>query len=501
MRLISVFLGAVIIVLGALTAIVYAETRANGIEAVERLQPAAEGSSRVIVGTSDMERGVSTYAQTGRAESLGSYAEGASVSRAGISDILTHIGNTNSELTKRTNQVRVARQVWITEVAQPMIEAVRDGDSARAQRIQVSVPAIARFEVLRALELALDAEIDSALTSEFDAMGVGAVQLAIVLIILFLLLIIITIGIHVDLRRSVLYPLGKLGDQLRTVARGQHKEVPIYPRGPKEIRQVSIDAEDMRRQLVHEIDEAREARYELKSEAEVVNAIREKLRAQQPSVEGVSVAGQQQTAEGLSGDWWEVVPLPDGCAAVIVTDISGHGWRAGDAGVDLKKVVVSKLRTGSTPDEALASGVTLFESSDSLFATIAIVVLDPAKSEVRWANGGHLAPMVIQSDYQTVRLDMTGPLLSTIGGVWSTQTMPLGPTDLVVMWTDGVTESRDIDGEELEDDGLEALVLRAIRHAGRDPAELVATVAAAARAQSVDWSRDDATLVIARLSE
>ena len=73
----------------------------------------------------------------------------------------------------------------------------------------------------------------------------------------------------------------------------------------------------------------------------------------------------------------------------------------------------------------------------------------------------------------------------------------LEPGAALLMWTDGLTESRDAAGEELGDDGLQALVASAL-DAERTSAGVVAHVLAAARARAVDWRRDDVTLVVAQ---
>ena len=97
----------------------------------------------------------------------------------------------------------------------------------------------------------------------------------------------------------------------------------------------------------------------------------------------------------------------------------------------------------------------------------------------------------------TVELVSTGPLLSILGGEWSTQQTQLEPGAALVMWTDGLTESSDDQRTELGDDGLRALVTAALG-AEDTSAGVVAHILAAARARAVDWRRDDVTLVVAQ---
>jgi sigma-B regulation protein RsbU (phosphoserine phosphatase) len=111
---------------------------------------------------------------------------------------------------------------------------------------------------------------------------------------------------------------------------------------------------------------------------------------------------------------------------------------------------------------------------------------------VSWANAGHHAPLIL--DEGATELVATGPLLSVLGGEWSTQHTHLGPGAALLLWTDGLTESHDADGLELGDDGLRAL-LQDARLAEDGSRGLVQHILAAARARATDWRRDDVTLV------
>ena len=124
-----------------------------------------------------------------------------------------------------------------------------------------------------------------------------------------------------------------------------------------------------------------------------------------------------------------------------------------------------------------------------LFATALVAVVDPAAGSVQWANAGHPAGWLLPSGACDRRTPLapTGPLLSSLGGSWTTETAPLRTDDMVLVWSDGLVEARDAD--------LAAIVDRI---ATREPRELVAQLLADLREGAPEWRRDDVTLVALR---
>ncbi len=88
-------------------------------------------------------------------------------------------------------------------------------------------------------------------------------------------------------------------------------------------------------------------------------------------------------------------------------------------------------------------------------------------------------------------------MLSVLGGTWTNQHTHLDIGALLLLWTDGLTESHDEQRAELGDDGLAVLVSDAITQE-ETSAGIIAHLLAAARARSADWRRDDVTCVAVR---
>lgn len=496
--------GVLILVAAAVLALgSFLRAQASGDEIIDKLEPAATNASTLLLSTADMERGVSSYVTTGRAGSLAPYAEGSTVSEDAIVELQDLLESTDSALEQQVQAVDDARDAWINTVANPTIALVRANNQPGAETLLNSDASNRTFEILRARATALNTLIDARLSAQFNEFGAVANQLWKVLLGSWLVLLIAAAGVIVALHRWVLHPLELLRDQINRVAGdegyGGDREVEIIPTGPPEIRDVGSDADAMRRRLVKEIDIAARSEESLSKEGPVVVAIRAELtRENVVFAPGLTIYGELEPSESvLSGDWWDAIALPDGRTALLITDISGHGPDAGIAGLRLKLAVTGMLEAGSDATTAFERGVRLFAETPGRFATAAAVLINPTTHEVEWVNAGHLPPMIISPDGSYRELGMTGPLMSELGGAWHSETIKLDPRDIVVLWTDGVTESRDAAGEELEESGLRSLIAEAKAGGDVSPKQIVGKVLAAGRGRAINWGNDDRTLIVA----
>ena len=486
---------------GLLTADRFLEARTAGQEAVDVLQPASDSASELVLSVSNMQLGVLSYVINERSVALAPFAEGVTKSAIELADLDRLLAAQEPGLAADVANVRAARDAWLTTSARPTIDAVRSGQTAVAQTIVTSTASHQSYAILQAEASALLDGIDDSRQTALADLSDFSTQLAITLVSTSAALTVGLLGAILLIRWWVLRPLDRLRAQLREVARDGAHEDPIVPSGPPELVAAGQDAEEMRRQLVAEIDEARMAREGLEQEGPVVTAIRSELaRPQTANVAGAEIFGDLQPAEGvLAGDWWDALAMPDGRVALVVTDVSGHGPAAGISGLRTKMLLTDQLTGGVAVPESLARAADLFADTPGRFASCVVVIIDAAARTVQWANAGHLNPLIINPRSAPRQLELTGPLLSALGGSWSTRTGAFGPGDVLLMWTDGLSESRDGAGQELAETDLAAFLSEAVAVGGAEPRELVPRVLADARSRAVDWRRDDVTLVAARL--
>jgi two-component system, chemotaxis family, sensor kinase Cph1 len=172
------------------------------------------------------------------------------------------------------------------------------------------------------------------------------------------------------------------------------------------------------------------------------------LPSRLPELDGFALAARYIPAAGatVGGDWYDVLELPDGCVALIVGDVSGHGLAAAGTMSQLRSAVRAYALTEAGPAAILDRLRTLTtEVMPIAFASLVIAILDPADGELRIAAAGHPPPI-------RTRAGVAAPLDLPIGTVLGAPpldtpgaeaTFTLAPGDALLLYTDGLIERRD----------------------------------------------------------
>ena len=297
------------------------------------------------------------------------------------------------------------------------------------------------------------------------------------------------------LRRWVVVPVRDLADQVTTVAGGELRR-PIETAGTgRELVQLGVAVNSLRRRLVDEIEALERANEALKQDAPVTVALRAQLEPAAVVVPpGFEVAARLVPAEGeLAGDWYDVLPLPGGRLAIGVGDVCGHGAAAGLLALRAKIALVTALGLDRDPGVVLADVAEAFGRPDS-FVTAFVAVLDSATGECRFAGAGH-PPALLVGSGGSHSLTSTGPMIGMFDGEWRTEGVTIEPGGSLVVYTDGLTEARDHDRREF---GVEGIVGAIEARPGADADEQLGSVIDAVYAHDGGRLQDDVTLVVIR---
>ncbi|HEX2384280.1 MAG TPA: GAF domain-containing SpoIIE family protein phosphatase [Acidimicrobiales bacterium] len=174
-----------------------------------------------------------------------------------------------------------------------------------------------------------------------------------------------------------------------------------------------------------------------------------------PVVDGWSmVARYLPSGDAVCGDWYDVMPLPDGQLLIGVGDAAGHGLPAAALMAELRNAARGLAFAGHQPTRLLAdlSALAAQHSLDS-FATAAYGRLDPATGIGSWAVAGHLPPLLVPADGPPRYVDGRSSPPLGVRGPASDHRIDLGPGDTLVLYTDGLVERR----HESLDQGLARL--------------------------------------------
>jgi sigma-B regulation protein RsbU (phosphoserine phosphatase) len=237
-------------------------------------------------------------------------------------------------------------------------------------------------------------------------------------------------------------------------------------------------------------------------ELEIAREVQERLFPQVlPAVLGLDYCGRCQPAREVGGDYYDFFELPGKKLGIAIGDVSGKGIGAALMMAGLQASLRAQASIAGHSLAVLMSGVNrlLYEvSSENRYATFFYAQYDPCSRQLTYVNAGHNPPLVLRksgSEWRVMRLDVGGTVVGLLRQPLYAQgavTFELG--DVVVAFTDGVSEAMNVQDEEW---GEENLIAVAETCAGLSAAESVSRILAAAHAFTAGAPQhDDMTVVV-----
>lgn len=216
-----------------------------------------------------------------------------------------------------------------------------------------------------------------------------------------------------------------------------------------------------------------------------------------PDRPGLGIATRYRPADDTSeigGDWYDVLPLAGDGTALVIGDVMGSGATAAATMGQLRTATRALARLDLPPGAVLSGLDSLAEDLDSSFATCTYLTCRPAVGTCEIATAGHLPPVVIRPDGTTGLIDPApGPPLGIGGTTFTTHRLTLAPGSRVLLYTDGLVETR----TDPIDDRLQLLLDLLTRHSHR---ELEDTCDLLLEELRHPGSRDDVALLLASLT-
>jgi phosphoserine phosphatase RsbU/P len=178
---------------------------------------------------------------------------------------------------------------------------------------------------------------------------------------------------------------------------------------------------------------------------------------------GLRVNGACRPAGTIGGDYYDHFTMPDGRLALALGDVCGKGPAAALLMCSLRAALRAHAEHGLPPDRIIerVNRSLLRDTPSGRFATLFFAVLDPGSGELQFVNAGHNPPLLIDTaSRSTEELSIGGPLLGAfdalafqVGSLW------LRPGQVLVAYSDGLTEAQDPAGEEYGEERLRDLLL------------------------------------------
>ncbi len=225
-----------------------------------------------------------------------------------------------------------------------------------------------------------------------------------------------------------------------------------------------------------------------------------------PEVPGAEIDIIYRPASVVSGDFYDFVPLPRNRIAILVGDVSGHGIEAGILMGMAKKVLAIRLQDIADPIEALvrANSDVDKELGRVSFVTAFVTIYDPATRGLTCIRAGHNPPLLfnLNREERCRQLKPNGLGLGIMSRPEFAPTLELmhlsiEPGDVLLLYTDGLVEQRDKDGEQF---GVERTTDVLQSTFGYSPTLILRDLASALDNFSNLVSEDDITAVCVKFS-
>jgi sigma-B regulation protein RsbU (phosphoserine phosphatase) len=242
-------------------------------------------------------------------------------------------------------------------------------------------------------------------------------------------------------------------------------------------------------------------RERMNRELEIAREVQERLFPQTvPAIPGIDLAGYCRPALGIGGDYYDYFALHDGDLGIAVGDVSGKGIPAALLMASLRASLRAQTMHGERDLAALMENVNTlgYESSAvNKYATFFYGQYSPDSRLLRYVNAGHEPPIIFRGS-ELIRLETGGTVVGLLPGARYEQgAIEVAPGDVLVAFTDGISEAMNSADEEW---GVENLISCVREHDGIVSGDLIRRVMAAADAFAAGAKQhDDMTLVAARI--
>jgi sigma-B regulation protein RsbU (phosphoserine phosphatase) len=243
-------------------------------------------------------------------------------------------------------------------------------------------------------------------------------------------------------------------------------------------------------------------RERLNRELEIAREVQEHLFPQQlPPIPGLDYCGQCRPAREVGGDYYDFLELPDSRLGIAIGDVSGKGVGAALMMASLEASLRALASVVQDPADLMGrvNSLVCQASATNHYATLFYAAYHPTTRRLTYVNAGHNPPIVLRKSggaCQAFRLETGGAVIGLLPQRYQRGVFSHEAGDLVVLFTDGVSESMNIHDEEW---GEEKLIELAKTCHGLPAREGIKRILAAAQEFAGEAPQhDDMTLVVLR---
>lgn len=330
--------------------------------------------------------------------------------------------------------------------------------------------------------------------------------------ILLLIVEFVSLIIGVSLNRTITRAVHQIYEGTQKVKEGDFRHrIPVE--GSDQLAELGQSFNSMIENLEQLLAVAKE-KERLQSELEIAREVQNQLYPRSvPELKTLRITARCNPARMVSGDYYDYQAVGDKMVALAIGDVAGKGISAALLMATVESSVRTQIRAcleaaqasgNGGPEKNVSTSRLVAQLNQQLFAhtspekyaTFCFGVYDDATGLFTYTNAGHLPPILLRRG-EPITLDVNGMVVGAFPfAEYQESRVHLESGDLLVCYTDGVTEPENVYGEMF---GEERLIGVLARHAGSEPDEIINAVTAAV----TEWTgagelQDDMTLLVAR---
>jgi sigma-B regulation protein RsbU (phosphoserine phosphatase) len=181
-----------------------------------------------------------------------------------------------------------------------------------------------------------------------------------------------------------------------------------------------------------------------------------------PQFSNFEIAAVNISSKQVGGDYYDIITLDEDTFCTAIGDVSGKGVPAALLMANLQAFLKTTCKQGMMIDEAtgLINDLISENTMDGKFITFFWGIFDNLNKTLTYVNAGHNPPLLIRSG-KIIKLEKGGIILGVMKTFvpYISEQVQLQKDDIIILFTDGITEAKNIDDEEFSDEKLEALAL------------------------------------------
>jgi sigma-B regulation protein RsbU (phosphoserine phosphatase) len=221
------------------------------------------------------------------------------------------------------------------------------------------------------------------------------------------------------------------------------------------------------------------------------------LPKRQPKVPGYQIAGRSNPAKDVGGDYFDFIQIDEHRLAFCIADISGKGIPAAILMANVQASLRGQAKLDRSCKECVSftSDILFHNTAPNKFATLFYGILNSKTHDISYCNGGHNEPFLLSIDNKSTKLSVGGLVAGIVPSYPFEETsIPILPGEVLILFSDGITEAMNNNEEEFNEDRLMEVILK---NRNESPQKLIEIIFKEIRIFSGSAEQmDDMTIVI-----